>query len=80
MSSSVLSSVMGEVKQKYQKIHGSCIQGVDEVQLTMIAVENFNSEGPWRLNPTCYSSWNRLIETFSWVMQFVNNCRVDKER
>ena len=37
---------MGEVKKKYQKIDGSCIQGVDEVQLTMIAVENFNSYTP----------------------------------
>jgi len=69
---------MGEVKKKYQKIDGSCIQGVDEVQLTMITVENFNCEGPWRLNPTRYSGWNRLIETFSWVVRFANNCRVDK--
>jgi len=61
VSSGVLPSVIVEVKQMHQKINGSCIRGVDEVQLTMIAVKNFNSEELWRFNPTRYSSWNRLI-------------------
>ncbi|XP_071963874.1 uncharacterized protein [Antedon mediterranea] len=35
----------------------------------------------WRLNPIRYSSWNKLVCVFAYVMRFINNCRLkDKVR
>ena len=29
----------------------------------------------WRLNPTRFSSWTKLIRVQAWVRRFIDNCR-----
>ena len=34
---------------------------------------------PWRLQPKRFSSWRRLIWTYTWVMRFISNCYTTKD-
>ena len=56
----------GEVKKKYAS------------EMTMMALESLKNELQ-RLDPKCFSSWRRYVKVFSWVMRFINNCRVNKD-
>ena len=83
VSGNFSSCAVGEVKQKCREVSNLCgtsIQGVEEIQgLTMVVVEKSNNKTPWRLSPEHHFNWNRLIRIISWVVRFVNNCRIDRE-
>ena len=34
----------------------------------------------WRLKPDRYSNWTRLVRVQSWVVRFIENCRLNKEK
>lgn len=72
-----------EVKRKYIKADQLCqtdVQNMIDIQsTTMMTVEKSNSKLVWRLSPECFSSWKRFTRIYSWVVRFVNNCRVNKE-
>ena len=82
VSGNVSPHAMEEVKRKYQEVSNPCGTSIlrGEAQgLTMVVVEKPDNETCWRLNPEQYSSWSRVIKVYSWVVRFVNNCRIDRE-
>ena len=34
----------------------------------------------WQLNPERFSSWTRLTRTQAWVMRFMSNCHISKNK
>ncbi|XP_044182031.1 uncharacterized protein LOC122962848 [Acropora millepora] len=59
-----------EIKKAAQ---GSTQTGRSNGDWTVISVHE--DDQPWRLDPSCFSSWTKLIRVQAWVRRFVDNCR-----
>ena len=59
-----------EIKKAAQ---GSTQTGQSNGDWTVISVHE--DDQPWRLDPSRFSSWTKLIRVQAWVRRFVDNCR-----
>ena len=59
-----------EIKEAAQ---GSTQTGRSNGDWTVISVHE--DDQPWRLDPSRFSSWTKLIRVQAWVRRFVDNCR-----
>jgi len=66
-------SAIEEVKKRYVQT-----TELKEIQLShcvrMVSSKVPKDKPARRLEPRCFSSWNRLTRLYAWVMRFLNNC------
>ena len=52
---------------------------IEKVLICLWQPTVMSNDSMWRLNPTRWSSWQRLIHTLAWVLRFIHNCRTKPE-
>ncbi|XP_028408639.1 uncharacterized protein LOC114531185 [Dendronephthya gigantea] len=61
-------------KKKMRRKQEESVEGEEITERTMTAV-NANAVQSWRLQPTLFSSWQRLVRVRGWVNRLITNCR-----